>query len=90
MLALMGLLPPSARVSGEAAFAADGPSSYRQLTALDEHDWRKVRGREIVMIFQEPMTKKKKRPPRRRGPLQYEVGIGLRNRAAEQAARLSS
>ena len=89
MLALMGLLPPSARVSGEAAFAADGPSSYRQLTALDEHDWRKVRGREIVMIFQEPMTKKKKRPPRLRRPFPYEMSIRLCLRAAVQTALLS-
>src|SRR6202158_4257718 len=78
-LALMGLLPPGARVSGEAqingAGAAPGgdlrssgststvptsstesPEPGRNLTALNEREWREVRGREIAMVFQEPMT----------------------------------
>lgn len=46
-LALMGLLPPNARQSGEIVF--DGRVQDRAAT-------RCVRGREIVMIFQEPMT----------------------------------
>ncbi len=54
-LALMGLLPPGTRVSGEASFAG-GDASPRQLTTLAEGDWRNVRGHEIAMIFQEPMT----------------------------------
>jgi oligopeptide/dipeptide ABC transporter ATP-binding protein len=53
-LALMGLLPPGARVSGEATFAAG--SSPKFLTALSEREWRDVRGGQIAMIFQEPMT----------------------------------
>jgi ABC-type glutathione transport system ATPase component len=53
-LALMGLLPPGARVSGEASLAAD--ASPKKLTALNERQWRDVRGGEIAMIFQEPMT----------------------------------
>jgi len=54
-LALMGLLPPGARVSGEAFLsAADGQP--KNLTNLSEPEWREVRGREIAMIFQEPMT----------------------------------
>ena len=53
-LALMGLLPPGARVSGEATLAAD--ASPRKLMALSEREWRDVRGGEIAMIFQEPMT----------------------------------
>jgi ABC-type dipeptide/oligopeptide/nickel transport system ATPase component len=54
-LALMGLLPPGARVSGEAFLnAADG--QRKTLTNLSEPEWREVRGREIAMIFQEPMT----------------------------------
>jgi oligopeptide/dipeptide ABC transporter ATP-binding protein len=57
-LALMGLLPPSARVSGKAAIAAQpaGPASSTDLTRLSERQWRGVRGRQIAMIFQEPMT----------------------------------
>lgn len=54
-LALMGLLPPGARVSGEAWLAAEG-SPPKNLAALNEREWRNVRGREIAMVFQEPMT----------------------------------
>ena len=53
-LALMGLLPEGARVSGEAWLG--GLSSGKNLAALGERDWRAVRGREIAMVFQEPMT----------------------------------
>ena len=52
-LALMGLLPPGARVSGEASLTA---ASTKKLTALNEREWRDVRGGEIAMVFQEPMT----------------------------------
>ncbi len=52
-LALMGLLPPGARVSGEATLAAH--ASRKRLMALSEREWRDVRGGEIAMIFQEPM-----------------------------------
>jgi ABC-type dipeptide/oligopeptide/nickel transport system ATPase component len=54
-LALMGLLPPGARVSGEAQLTAEG-SLPKNLPALDESEWRSVRGSEIAMVFQEPMT----------------------------------
>src|SRR5437879_9519189 len=53
-LALMGLLPPGARVSGEAMLATE--SSAKELTVLTEREWRHVRGDEISMVFQEPMT----------------------------------
>lgn len=53
-LALMGLLPPGARVSGEASLATE--SSPKRLTKLTEREWREVRGGEIAMVFQEPMT----------------------------------
>jgi len=79
-LALMGLLPIGARVSGEALLAGDVKissaasaagggtpatsnsidanrrSSGVNLTSLSERAWRSVRGREIAMVFQEPMT----------------------------------
>lgn len=54
-LALMGLLPPGARVSGEAFLNSD-QAQQKSLTNLSEPEWREVRGREIAMIFQEPMT----------------------------------
>jgi oligopeptide/dipeptide ABC transporter ATP-binding protein len=58
-LALMGLLPPGARTLGEAwIFPQDGAADQRGqnvLTASPE-EIRKLRGKEIAMIFQEPMT----------------------------------
>jgi len=53
-LALIGLLPPGARVGGEASLATE--ASAKNLTALTEREWRDVRGGKIAMIFQEPMT----------------------------------
>jgi peptide/nickel transport system ATP-binding protein len=79
-LALMGLLPVGARVSGEALLTDDARtnrgasvvggtslaptgsadtnrnSAATNLTGLTERSWRDVRGREIAMVFQEPMT----------------------------------
>ena len=49
-LALMGLLPEGARVSGSIHF--DG----QELTTLDEAALCKLRGNRIAMVFQEPMT----------------------------------
>jgi oligopeptide/dipeptide ABC transporter ATP-binding protein len=49
-LSVMGLLPQGARIGGSIRF--DG----RELTTLDAEDWRLKRGREMAMIFQEPMT----------------------------------
>jgi oligopeptide/dipeptide ABC transporter ATP-binding protein len=53
-LALMGLLPPGARVGGEASLTTK--TSTKKLTVLSEREWRDVRGAEIAMVFQEPMT----------------------------------
>jgi oligopeptide/dipeptide ABC transporter ATP-binding protein len=53
-LALMGLLPPGARVAGAALLGGD--ANERDLAQLNEEAWRAVRGREIAMVFQEPMT----------------------------------
>ncbi len=49
-LALMGLLPDGAKVSGSIRFAG------QQLTTLDEPALCALRGNRIGMIFQEPMT----------------------------------
>jgi peptide/nickel transport system ATP-binding protein len=53
-LAIMRLLPPQARVSGEILFAANGSS--RNLATLSDDSMRQLRGSRIAMIFQEPMT----------------------------------
>jgi len=64
-LALMGLLPPGARVSGEALFsvpsasgasANGGAGSRVNLLTLPERERIGMRGRDMAMIFQEPMT----------------------------------
>ena len=49
-LAVLRLLPPSATVHGRIAFKG------KDLLALDTEEMRHHRGREIAMIFQEPMT----------------------------------
>ncbi|HVA93461.1 MAG TPA: ABC transporter ATP-binding protein [Candidatus Dormibacteraeota bacterium] len=57
-LALMGLLPPGAQVRGEVWLAgANGTAGSRaNLLAMSERERIGVRGRDIAMIFQEPMT----------------------------------
>jgi oligopeptide/dipeptide ABC transporter ATP-binding protein len=69
-LALMGLLPVGARISGEAWLHGAPPAlwneippkheagkNYRKdILVLSERELRGVRGREVSMIFQEPMT----------------------------------
>ena len=55
-LAMMGLLPLGARVKGEARIAARERESETELTRITEAEWRDVRGRDIAMVFQEPMT----------------------------------
>ncbi len=53
-LALLGLLPPGARTAGEAWLAVN--SRRLNLAALTERELAALRGREIAMVFQEPMT----------------------------------
>jgi len=48
--ALLGLSPEGARVSGRILYAG------RPLLDLDERGWRKLRGREIGLVFQEPAS----------------------------------
>ncbi len=50
VLALMRLLPDGARVGGHARFGG------RDLLALGRRALRDVRGREIAMVFQDPLT----------------------------------
>jgi len=50
VMALMGLLPRSAQVTGSAIF--DG----QDLLQMDDNALRKIRGKRIAMIFQDPMT----------------------------------
>jgi len=54
-LALLRLLPPQARVAGRVWFHG-GDAAAVDLLSLPERAMRARRGREIAMIFQEPMT----------------------------------
>jgi len=49
-LAILRLLPPSARVTGQVLFEG------RELLSASAAEMRRVRGAQIAMIFQEPMT----------------------------------
>jgi peptide/nickel transport system ATP-binding protein len=49
-LAVMGLLPPSASTTG--AIRLEG----REIAELPPEERRRLRGRELAMVFQEPMT----------------------------------
>jgi peptide/nickel transport system ATP-binding protein len=53
-LAILGLLDASARVAGEILW--HGASGTIDLRGLSQRELRRLRGREIAMIFQEPMT----------------------------------
>ncbi|HWY55951.1 MAG TPA: ABC transporter ATP-binding protein [Terriglobales bacterium] len=54
-LALMRLLPTQAQVAGELLFA-NGNGSGRDLLQLSDEEMRNLRGSQVAMIFQEPMT----------------------------------
>jgi peptide/nickel transport system ATP-binding protein len=49
-MALLGLLPPTARVTGSITLLG------REITSLNKRELRAVRGQQIAVIFQEPMT----------------------------------
>ena len=49
-LSVLGILPSNARAEGEISFKG------KNLLALDRESIRRIRGNEISMIFQEPMT----------------------------------
>ena len=49
-LSIMGILPPNAYAEGLINFTG------KDLLMLDRESLRRLRGREIAMIFQEPMT----------------------------------
>jgi oligopeptide/dipeptide ABC transporter ATP-binding protein len=54
-LAILGLLPPAARVTGEIHFQ-NGQGKTSSLLSLPPDSLRALRGSRIAMIFQEPMT----------------------------------
>lgn len=77
-LAIIGLLPKAARASGEIRLEG------RDLLALPEREKRKLRGRRIGMIFQEPATALN---PSMRVGLQIAEGLRLHHGVSASAAR---
>ena len=53
-LSMMGLVPQDARMMGHLYLTKD--KSKTDLTALTQKEWENIRGNNISMIFQEPMT----------------------------------
>jgi peptide/nickel transport system ATP-binding protein len=84
-LAIMRLLPPQARVSGEMLFAENGAA--RNLSALPDDSMRQLRGSRIAMIFQEPMTALN--PVMRVGDQIAEAVRAHGTRSANEAAQLA-
>jgi oligopeptide/dipeptide ABC transporter ATP-binding protein len=84
-LAIMRLLPPQARVSGEILFGENG--SGRDLTTLPADSMRQLRGSRIAMIFQEPMTALN--PVMRVGEQIAEAVLAHGNQSRSQAATLA-
>jgi peptide/nickel transport system ATP-binding protein len=84
-LAIMRLLPPQARVSGEILFSENGAT--RNLPALSDHSMRQLRGSRIAMIFQEPMTALN--PVMRVGDQIAEAVRAHNSRSKSEAARLA-
>ena len=80
-LSVAGLLPSSARISGEINFMG------KNLPALSPEELRKVQGRDIGMIFQEPMTSLN--PLMRVGPQIEEVLRIHTSLPAEERRRLA-
>ncbi len=55
-LAIMGLLPPTARAAGQILWRSAGEGREVDLLRQPPERMRRIRGREIAIIFQEPMT----------------------------------
>ena len=84
-LAIMRLLPPQARVSGEILFSENG--TPRSLPSLPDDSMRQLRGSRIAMIFQEPMTALN--PVMRVGDQIAEAVLAHGRRSKSEAAKLA-
>jgi oligopeptide/dipeptide ABC transporter ATP-binding protein len=84
-LAIMRLLPPQTRVSGEILFSENGQP--RNLATLPPESMRQLRGSRIAMIFQEPMTALN--PVMRVGDQIAEAVLAHGKHSKSEAARLA-
>jgi oligopeptide/dipeptide ABC transporter ATP-binding protein len=84
-LAIMRLLPPKARVSGDILFTENGAA--RNLASLPDDSMRQLRGSRIAMIFQEPMTALN--PVMRAGDQIAEAALAHGKHSKSDAARLA-
>jgi peptide/nickel transport system ATP-binding protein len=83
-LAILGLLPSTARVDGRIAWRG-AASSEVDLMRLPAAALRRIRGREIAMIFQEPMTALNPVMPIGRQVAECAAAHGLRREAKRKA-----
>jgi oligopeptide transport system ATP-binding protein len=82
MLALLGLLPEGAEVDGRVLF------EDRNLLELSRSQLRSISGRDLAMVFQDPMTSLHPMLTVGRQLTEHvEYHLGLRRKAAEQRAR---
>jgi oligopeptide/dipeptide ABC transporter ATP-binding protein len=79
-LATMGLIDPPGRVTG-----GDVRLDGRSLVGLTEREYRELRGRQLAMVFQDPMTSLN--PSLRVGDQVREAIVVHRSRLAGRAAR---
>jgi peptide/nickel transport system ATP-binding protein len=55
-LAIMGLLPPQGKIANGTIYFNNKLNQKKQLNCITEKEFQHIRGNEISMIFQEPMT----------------------------------
>jgi peptide/nickel transport system ATP-binding protein len=84
-LAIMRLLPPQARISGEIIFWQNGAA--QDLATLPADSMRQLRGSRLAMIFQEPMTALN--PVMRVGDQIAEAVLAHGSRSKKEAAKLA-
>ncbi len=77
-LAIAGLLPENAHVKGRISLGG------RELVGLDEHELRHIRGAEVGIVFQDPMTSLN---PTKRIGLQVGEALRLQRGASKAEAR---
>lgn len=85
-LALMGLLPPLAQVQGQLLWQPPGQPQPIDLCQSTNRQWQALRGSQMAMVFQEPMTSLN--PLRRIGSQLREQLRDLRLPKAAQWARV--
>jgi peptide/nickel transport system ATP-binding protein len=83
-LTIMGLLPSTARISGGSVLLQNEKGLLLNLLSLNERELQRVRGKQVAMIFQEPMTSLN---PSMKCGAQVEEAIGLHHALGKSEAK---